>query len=82
MVERYPIWATPYSNTYAGSQHHSNRDRYADVNGYSEPGAYVHADTDRDLDTFAKRHPHSFSNSIAKPRTHVHPNGDGDASAV
>ena len=82
MVERHPIWAIPYSDTYIGSQHDSNRNRYAHVNGYSEPGAYVHADTDRNLDAFAERDPHSFSNSIAKPRTHVHPNGDGDTSAV
>ncbi len=76
MVERHSIWASPYSDTYIGSQHHSNRDRDADsicdsdVNSYSEPGAVFHADIDRDIDTFAE------------PGTHVHPNGDGDTDTV
>ena len=88
MVERYPIWSTPYPDTYIRSQHHSNCDRDADaicdsdVNSYSEPGAVIHADVDRDIGPFAERDSHSFSHSIAKPGTHVHPDGDGNADAV
>ncbi len=71
MVERSSIWPTPYSDTYAGSQHHSNSDGDADsicdsdINSYSEPEAVFHADVDRDIDPFAERDPHSFSHSIA-----------------
>jgi len=82
MVERHPIWPAAYADTYPGSEHHSNRDRDADsicdtdLNNHSEPGAVFYADVDGDIDPFAERDPHSFSNSIAEPGTHINSNGD------
>jgi hypothetical protein len=82
MVERHSFWSTAYSDTYAGSQHYSNRDRDADCDGnahiyaFPEPGAVFHADADRDLYPFAERDPHSFSNSIADRDTDAVCNSD------